>query len=346
MRPIRQFARSLRCLTIVCAAATLLARGAIAQQSRTAPVSSGSSDGTSSGSSTELNLWPASYLDPNLDQSAQSVQQFAEGQSSSELFAPSPEGPLKSVSLATTWLGGDDLGFTDFELSSKFGWFDIPQHKISLLTLTPLLGVHFVDGPDAPDLPGQLYDMSLDIKGLLPLSQDPVVAVEVGLTPGLFSDFEHGTDEALRISARVVGYYVYSPTLTFALGASYNDRFDVEWLVVGGVVWKPNVDTNIELTFPKARFARRFNLCGETEDWWYIVNEFSGGAWAVERTTGAVDIAAYRDLRLSVGWEHRTQSGFSTTLEAGWVFNRTLEYRSGGEFEQDDTFMIKGTVRF
>jgi hypothetical protein len=286
---------------------------------------------------------PAAYLDPNLDQPDASIRQLS--QPGDEFFVPHSCGPHKGTFLTATWISGEDLGFTDFELTSKWGWFDV--QNISLLTLTPGFGAHYPVGPDAPDLPGHLYDFYLDIKGLIPFSQ--TAAVEVGVTPGLYSDFEAGTDEALRVGARVVGYYVASPTLKFALGVLYLDRFDVEFLPVGGIIWTPDVDTNLELTFPRGKFARRFGCCCNHEDWWFVVAEFAGGAWAIERTTGPVglvDVAAYRDLRFSVGWERRTPSGLTGSVEAGYVFNRHLEYKSGPEIEPDDAFMIKGTIGF
>lgn len=332
------------CCTVACTALLCLAPlSAAGQQGQSGKDDAELSLYGNDAEASDLNFSGASFLDPAIQEPQQFIQPSQPfEQSSGQVFAPLPCGPLKHVFFTANWMHGDDLGFTDFELTSKWGWINVKEH--SLLMVTPGLGVHFVDGPDSPDLPAQLYDLSLDVRGLIPFSQS--AAVEVGLTPGLFSDFEQDTDDGFRFGARVVGYYLASPALKFALGAAYLDRFDVEFLIVGGIVWTPNVDTNLELTFPRGKLARRFSTCGHCEDWWFLVMEFAGGAWSIERTTGAVDIAAYRDLRLSIGWERRTTAGLTGAIEIGYVFNRHLEYETGLEYEPDDTFMIKGTLGF
>jgi hypothetical protein len=250
--------------------------------------------------------------------------------------------PFKSVRLTSTWLAGSDLGFTDIELTSEWEFPTISQY--SLLTLTPGYGLHLVDGPATPDLPGRLHDISLDLEWVNPLSEE--WAIELGLTPGLYSDFKQGTDKAFRLGARIVGYYTVSPELRFAAGIAFLDRKDEEFFPLGGIVWTPDADTSLELVLPRPKYAHRFNQCGDTEDWWYIAGEFGGGSWAVERATGVVDVANYRDWRLAVGWEHQAKAGPSGLFEVGYVLDRHLEYNSGGVFTPDNAFLIRATIGF
>jgi hypothetical protein len=282
---------------------------------------------------------PVSHVDPTIQQPWQSTEQFATASN----VQPLRYGPFKHASFTMTWLKGIKLGFTDLELTSQWGWFDVQE--TSLLTLSPGLAVHLVDGPDGPDLPSQLYDFSLDIKGLIPFSQ--TFALELGLTPGLFSDLENNTEsDAFRCGVRAVGYYSMSPTLRLAFGASYLDRFDVTAIPVGGVIWSPQEDVQLQLTFPRAKYSRRSHVCGCNEDWWYLAADFNGGSWAIQRANGAPDVVGYRDLRFSLGWERRTQGVPTGSLEFGCVFNRRLEYESGEDFDPGATLMLRGTLGF
>jgi hypothetical protein len=290
--------------------------------------------------SLEEEFLPVSYLDPTIQQPQQSIEQFAAADG--DAVEPLHYGPLKHAWFTATWFKSNDLGFTDLELTSQWGWFEV--QKVPLLTLSPGLAVHVVDGPGAPDLPGQLYDLSLDVKGLIPFSQ--TFALELGLTPGLFSDFEDGTEDAFRCGARAVGYYTWSHTLRLAFGASYLDRFDVTAIPVGGVIWTPDEDIQLQLTFPRAKFARRTRVWCGNEDWWYLAADFNGGSWAIQRASGAADTIGYRDLRLSLGWERRMPSGPTAGLEFGCVFNRRLEYKSGEIFDPGETIMLRGSVGF
>jgi hypothetical protein len=287
----------------------------------------------------------AAALDPNVVAPQQSIGEYAEGPVliQPERAVCEPRRPLETIRGQITWLGGDDLGFTDFEVWSKWVFPTISEY--SLLTLTPGYGLHLVDGPATPDLPPQLHDLYLDIQWLNPFSRE--WAVELGLTPGLYGDFENGTDDAFRLGARIVGYYTMSPVWRFAAGVAYLDRDDVEFFPLGGVIWTPDPNTRLELVLPRPKYAQRFNCCGPCEDWWYVAGEFGGGSWAIERVGGLPDKANYYDWRLAVGWEHRQQAGPTMLVELGYVFNRRLEYSSGGPtFEPDDTFMLRGMIGY
>jgi len=285
-----------------------------------------------------------SLADPNIQQPQQSISNFAQrGTAPNDMLSL---GPLDHVQFTTTWLGGDDLGFTDFELTWERAFPTISKYH--LLTLKPGFGLHLVDGPAGPgrpDLPPQLYDFFTDIKYMHPFSH--LFAVELGLTPGLYTDFEKDAGDGFRLGARVVGYYTHSPALRFAFGVAFLDRDDVDFLPLGGVIWTPNPNIRYELVVPRPKLAHRFRQCCGCEDWWYLAGEFGGGSWSVQRTTGMQDAANYYDLRLAVGWERKTKAGPTAMLEIAYVFNRRLEFRNGGPiFEPDDAIMIRGGIGF
>ena len=291
----------------------------------------------------------SSTLDPNLTGPGQSISEFADGHMAGpcgpcgDCVGCLPNGPLQTVRFQTTWLAGDDLGFTDFEVWSKWEFATISEY--SKLQLMPVYGLHLVDGPDATDLPPQLHDLYLDIQWINPFSRE--WAVELGLTPGLYSDFQNDADDAFRLGARIVGYYTMSPVWRFALGVAYLDREDVQFFPLGGVIWTPDPDTRFELVLPRPKLAWRFNCCGGCEDWWYVAGEFGGGSWSIERASGLADQVNYYDWRFAIGWERRCKAGPTVLAEIGYVFNRRLEYDSGGAvFEPDDTIMLRGMIGF
>ena len=173
-----------------------------------------------------------SLADPNVQQPQRSLDNFAQrGPAPNDMLS---FGPLDHVRFTTTWLGGNDLSFTDFELTWE-GVFPTIS-KYHLLTLKPGFGLHLVDGPagpagpGSPDLPPQLYDVYTDIKYVHPFS--PLFAVELGLTPGIYTDFEKDAGDGFRLGARAVGYYTHSPALQFAFGVAFLDRDDVDFLTV------------------------------------------------------------------------------------------------------------------
>lgn len=286
-----------------------------------------------------------SALDPNVVAPQQSISDYAEiqGMAGPPECDCGPRRPLETLRGQITYLGGDDLGFTDLELWSKWVFPTISEY--SLLTLTPGYGLHLLDGPTAPDLPGQLHDLYLDIQWITPLSRE--WAVELGLTPGFYGDFETDANDAFRLGARVVGYYTMSPVWRFAAGVAYLDREDVEFFPLGGVIWTPDPDTRLEAVLPRPKYSRRISCFGDCEDWVYLAGEFGGGSWAFEPPAGPSDKVNYYDWRVAIGWERRSKCGPCMLLELGYVFNRRLELASGGPvFEPDDTFMLRGMIGF
>jgi hypothetical protein len=59
------------------------------------------------------------------------------------------------------------------------------------------------------------------------------------------------------------------------------------------------------------------------------------------------DQIAYRDWRLILGLERKTGDTMTMFFEAGYVFQRQLEYDSGrGDFDPDDTAMLRIGVSY
>jgi hypothetical protein len=255
-------------------------------------------------------------------------------------------GVLQRVIFVNSWLSGgeaDDLEMFDSEFRFSLG-FPFPTVQTPLV-VSPGVAAHFLDGPDAPDLPARVYDTYIDF--MWKLRFDEQFNLDLAVTPGWYSDFEQSSSDALRISARAIGTFTWSPEFKFAAGLVYLDREDIDFLPVGGVIYTPTPDWKFDFVFPKPRAAWRYGCEGEYSTWWYVAGEFGGGSWAVERVGGAPDLVTYSDWRVSIGQEIKRGKDSIAWLELGYVFQRELEYKSGTpDFEPGDTIMFRAGVGY
>jgi hypothetical protein len=263
-----------------------------------------------------------------------------------DVFAPLPWGPWREFKARGTWLGGSDLDFVELETWSIFA---LPTFSLETpIVFTPFYGLHLADGPKLPDLPAELHDIYLDVNWIFNVKPDPGEwSAHLAVRPGLFSDFQQDHDGAFRLQARGLVIYRYSETLTFVAGGQWLDREDVPFLPLGGIIYTPDENTSIELLSPRSKLAKRVAWCGGCSTWAYLAAEFGGESWAIERTSGLSDQAAYSDLRLMLGLERKSDLGPMAFVEAGWVFNRHLEYESGTpDFDPDDAFLLRAGIGF
>ncbi len=303
---------------------------------------------------------PISYFDPNIDVTIPSVADPpverpvadedvsivpAPGSAASAAKgkAARQQGPYQASLFTATVLGGNDLGMTTLDLRSIFA-FPLPTEHSPLL-LTPGYAWTSVSGPDFVDVPGQLHEAYFDIRYIKRFT--PALAIDLGITPGLYSDFEGNHEHAFRLGARGLVAMTYSPTTQIVVGLAYLDREDVDFLPLGGIVWTPNDAQRLELVSPRPRYAQRWSKQEDREVWWYVAGEIGGGSWAVRRECGCSDVLNYYDLRAAFGLEFKNPQGVGGLFEAGYVFYRHLEYLSGGPvFEPDDTFVVRAGMTF
>jgi len=261
-------------------------------------------------------------------------------------ISSSKEGIFQKLSFTGTWLdrrNADDFGLSEMELYGAFA-FPMPTREKPLI-ITPGFETRFIDGPNSPDLPGQLYDAYLQFRWLGTIND--CWAADVAVSPGVHSDFERWDDSAIRITGRALGVFTWSPSLKIVLGVAYLDRDDVSLLPAGGLIWTPSDDWNLNLVVPRPRIARRIWYDCYHEDWLYLAGEFGGGSWSIERVGGAQDVVTMRDFRVLFGLERKWPGGAGARLEAGWVFGRRAEYATvTPDIEPDDTVMLRGGITY
>ncbi|MFM9025269.1 MAG: hypothetical protein ACKON7_08025 [Planctomycetaceae bacterium] len=255
-------------------------------------------------------------------------------------------GPLQQAIFTATELprlGADGLGLTTLDTSLTIG---MPAPTVnSPLLLTPGFGTTLVDeepGPTGPGLPSQLYESWLQARWMRKIGAR--YGVDLAVAPGWYSDFVNDTAQAFRITGHGFGAWDWSENLRLAVGAIYLDRYDVNILPAGGLIWTPSDDQRHEFVFPRPRFAWRVAASDRAAQWVYLAGEFGGNQWAVRRDSGANDVVVYHDYRLLAGWERRpAKLGASWRLETGWVTGRLVEYyiTDTAAYRPSDTFLVR-----
>lgn len=259
-------------------------------------------------------------------------------------------GFFQKVLFDGTWLapGGDNgMGIYDLHLQ---GIFALPCPKpTSPLVLTPNFTVHYLDGPQGANLPPQLYDATLQFRWLSQVT--PTLGLDLAVTPGVFSDFDQGSNKAFRIPAHAATAWTWNDTTKVVLGAAYLDRPDIEVIPVGGVIWKPRDDWKLDLLFPTPKIAHRVawggNLGDDVQDWIYLAGEFTGDAWAIAAAKGGTDQVVLSDYRAIVGIERKIINGVSSRFEVGYVFRRRIRYASDTpDLWPNSTVMLRGGLSY
>jgi hypothetical protein len=255
------------------------------------------------------------------------------------------DGIFQKIYFTGTWLPrleDDSLGWGDLESGVVFG-FPFLRRDTPLL-VTPWFGVHYLDGPDNPDLPPRVYDAAVEFRHLRKFGDGPW-AMDVAVTTGYYSDFEHGAAEAFRVTGRGIAVYETTPGTKWLLGVAYLNRAGASVLPVGGVIYEPTPDRRWELIFPRPKLAWRLpaSLPDCDERWVYVGGEFGGGAYSIERPVSLTqDLVTYQDFRVLAGYERKITGGLSRRFEAGYVFGRELQFDSATpDTTLDDTLFVR-----
>lgn len=255
-------------------------------------------------------------------------------------------GVFQKIFFTGTWLPrfeDDSLGVSNLETGVVFG-FPFLRRDTPLL-VTPQFAVLYLDGPTTPDLPPRLYDAEVEFRHLRKFGQGPW-AMDVAVTTGYYSDFEHGDSDAFRVSGRGLAVYESSPATKWILGVAYLNRAGASVLPVAGVIYEPTPDVRWDLIFPRPRVAWQLPCsvpgCGD-EKWVYLGGDFGGGIWSIEDpVTLTPDVVTYRDFRVLAGYERKIIGGLSRRFEAGYVFGRELEFESATpDVMLDDTLFLR-----
>lgn len=233
---------------------------------------------------------------------------------------------------------GDELGWFRFELRG-LPRADLPQ--AATLSSQTGWGITWLNGPQTMDLPPQLYHFTLDVGGLSELGESWIW--DVAVTPGWFTDGENRRPEAFRLMGRAAAYYRLDETRQLGLGMVYLNRDDIPALPVAGMIWQSEeAGFRHELIFPRPRLSWRWKETLSASRWGYVGAELGGGSWAIKRADRTPDVVTLRDYRLLGGVEFHRHGGLWAAIEAGLVFGRSVESRTGqGDYAPPATGLLR-----
>jgi hypothetical protein len=175
-----------------------------------------------------------------------------------------------------------------------------------------------------------------------------------GITLGWNSDFEQSDSDAFRFEASLLGVWTHSPEWQFVAGLLYLDRPQIDFLPVGGLLWRPRSDLQVDLIFPKPRISRRTDFFTQSlhprdplQDWIYISGDYGGNVWAIEGLGPTPDMMSYRDYRIAIGFQRMRAGGLDFELEAGYVFARKFQFESGApDIRPSEAFMLQAKFEY
>lgn len=219
-------------------------------------------------------------------------------------------------------------------------------YNVAPLLITPGFATHWWSGPiGGPNLPPRVYDLYLDF-GWRP-QVSPCFGLDLGVRPGLFTDFSQITTRSWRIQARALAIFTASPQIQIVGGFLYLDRNFLKWLPAGGIIWTPNEDTRYEILFPRPKLSQRIHTFGNTDWWVYLAGEYGGGAWQFDQPGVGQTNMDYNDLRAALGTEWFAFNGMKGYFEAGFVFNRQLFFTNGTpNYYPNVTYMLRAGILF
>lgn len=266
-----------------------------------------------------------------------------------------PEAPLnrfrnsffQGVGTSYSSIGSDpdaDIVVRTIDVSASFA---IPMGSMeNVISITPYFRADLLQAAAVFDVPDALYDTGVKTLWRRPLSER--LGSMVLVTPSVRSDFQT-SEQAFRLFGLGLLTWQWVPQrLSISGGAVYTGRADYPVLPAMGLLWTPTPGWKYDIQFPSPRIAYRIakNGCSH-ETWGYVSGVFGGNTWAVKRAGGVSDELTLSDLRLVLGLEHLQPENRSVFVEAGYVFNRSIEYRNVA-FQQDldSALMLRMGVSF
>jgi hypothetical protein len=244
-------------------------------------------------------------------------------------------------------LDSSGLGLTTLEKTVTLG-MPFPTIESPLLVTPGFVGT-LTDIPLGANIPGELFEGYIQARWLKKVGDR--FGVDLAVSPGWYSDFKNDSSQALRVTGHGFGAWEANEDLRVVAGVIYLDRYDVNLLPAGGLLWTPADDKRFELIFPRPRMAWRIAERPRASHWIYIAAEFGGNQWATQSVTGPTkgqdQIMVIRDYRLLAGWERKpAKLGLSWRLEGGWVTGRSVQYYLTDQpwLHPSDTFLVRAGI--
>jgi hypothetical protein len=205
------------------------------------------------------------------------------------------------------------------------------------------MNLHLLSGPEAVALPPRLYDFEGGYQSKTQLSD--WFSYDVGLSVGVYSDFEDSARDGVRFPGHLVGMFHRDDRLDWVFGIEYLDRDDIKLLPVIGFVWHDPAMSGlrIEAVFPRPRI----DLQIQRDMRLYWTARLGGGSWDIEMPDDSNEVFTYRDYQILMGIESIDSSKKLSAWEVGFVFSRHIEFRNRpDEVNLDEAFVLRHVTRY
>ena len=242
------------------------------------------------------------------------------------------------------------LGAVDvFELNAALA-YSTPTDGGNIFTLTPQYNLRALDGPDTPPgfpgVPNNLHRFGLDFEYAFPNIGGAPVSAELGFNPSINSDLEGSlSSTAYQYDARGALFFTASQQLTVVVGALYWDRLDDRVLPYAGVIYRPDDRWEFKLVFPQPQITYFLGHVGGKPTWVYTRLDYTIESYGVKAPNNFRNQMQIEDWRLVVGAK-KDQGWGMTFLEAGYVFDRKVEFARTPGFDIGDALLLRGGVQF
>lgn len=177
---------------------------------------------------------------------------------------------------------------------------------------------------DSLELPAHLVSLTTDIETTLPFFHFNKTYLRIGISPSFYGDDWDFKASAFRIPSRY--FLIYQPhhQWTFLCGLAVYPEFEYDILPILGFIYKPNdkLVLNIAPERPNITYvlSDRFSLFAEGGS--SLNKEFE-----VTRDNLKNIVLKYREIHLGGGIKFKLNHYIQTSVSAGGMFNRYLEYK-------------------
>jgi hypothetical protein len=230
------------------------------------------------------------------------------------------------------------LGLSFFSIGGGRRWTFDDRTAVSV---RPQFQTLFLSGPGptGPDLPAQVYGLTVDLQVERPISRR--WSLLAAATPGLYTDFEDVRGESVRVPARLFGTYVFGPKLTAIGGVVYTAQPDLPIIPAAGVIWMPSKAWRVEGVMPRPRVVYRWSDTTQL----YGLLALDSSTYAIGE--GATrDLFQYRDWRAALGVEYGKAGSLRVFTEVGAAFARRLELEAFPDHDLEPGFFLRAGLRY
>lgn len=184
----------------------------------------------------------------------------------------------------------------------------------------------FLDDGGDIDLPGQVAYITADTGLVLGNKED--LSFELRVAPGIYSDLEEFSTEALEVPFSLAFRKVLDSELAALLGLQVRPGFTDQVMPLAGLIWDPSEPVRVALCIPESRATWQPSSAFRT----YVGFEWENTSYDLR---GDNEQLTLEDFLLSAGIAVDVGANAGLEFEIGKIMNRTIEFDEAGSFSTD-----------